>query len=278
MTRFPEPPRRGRSTGARRGDPRFPPAAVVGAAVVVTIVVIGLAVSSGGGSDQAVRQRPTSSTTRPTPTARRYPTAVPVPILPGPVAPVISKITTANRVMFFTIDDGLVRDPAAVEFIRANHIPVTLFVLPVPVQQDPLYFQSLTQAGASVQDHTVHHLPMNGLSSDRQVQEICGSIDFLQTTFGHRPWLFRPPFGNYNTATKYAVRQCGLQAIVTWQGTMNDGVLRLQHPGAIEAGDIILMHFRTDLRQNLEVLLRTAKAAGLIPAPLEQYLVAPGTP
>lgn len=199
-------------------------------------------------------------------------------ILPGPVAPVISRITTTNRVMFFTIDDGLVRDPAAVSYIRANHIPVTLFILPVPIQQDPAYFQALAQAGASVQDHTVHHLPMNGLSAGKQVDEICGSLDLIQNTFGHRPWLFRPPYGTYNSATRTAARQCGLQAVVTWQGTMNDGVLRLQHPGPMQPGDIILMHFRPDLRQNLEVLLRAAKQAGLIPAPLEQYLPAPPVP
>jgi peptidoglycan/xylan/chitin deacetylase (PgdA/CDA1 family) len=178
-------------------------------------------------------------------------------------------------VVFFTIDDGIVRDPAAIDFIRVNHIPVTLFLLPNPVQQDPGYFRSLVQLGATVQDHTVHHVSLKTLSSAVQVQEICGSLDLLQTTFGNRPWLFRPPYGDYNAATQTAVRQCGLQAIVTWQGTMNDGVLRLQHPGTLQPGDIILMHFRPDLRQNLEVLLNATRAAGLIPAPLEQYLPPP---
>ena len=52
---------------------------------------------------------------------------------------------------------------------------------------------------------------------------------------------------------------------------MNDGVLRTQG-GPLQAGDIILMHFRTDLRWNLEVALDAAQAAGLHPAALEQYL------
>jgi peptidoglycan-N-acetylglucosamine deacetylase len=104
----------------------------------VTVVVVGVAVLSGGGSSNTSGRSPTSSTVTTAPaSAQRYPVATPVPILPGPVAPVISKITTTNPVMFFTIDDGLVRDPAAVSYIRANHIPVTLFILPVPIQQDP---------------------------------------------------------------------------------------------------------------------------------------------
>ncbi len=52
---------------------------------------------------------------------------------------------------------------------------------------------------------------------------------------------------------------------------MNDGVLRTQG-GPLRAGDIILMHFRSDLRMNLEVALDAAQAAGLHPAALEQYL------
>lgn len=53
---------------------------------------------------------------------------------------------------------------------------------------------------------------------------------------------------------------------------MNDGVLRLQHPGPLEPGDIILMHFRTDLLQNLKNLSAAAYLTGMCIAPLEQYL------
>jgi hypothetical protein len=53
---------------------------------------------------------------------------------------------------------------------------------------------------------------------------------------------------------------------------MNDGRLDVQGGGPLQAGDIILMHFRPDLRGNLEVALKAARAAGLQPAALEQYL------
>jgi peptidoglycan/xylan/chitin deacetylase (PgdA/CDA1 family) len=249
--------------------------ALAGGAATVVVVVVAVVTLTGGGSDRSVAPSVTTTTISTVASAPHYPVAVPVTIPPGPVAPVLSKIPTTNPVVFFTIDDGLVRDPAAVDFIRVHHIPVTLFILPVPLQQDPAYFLTLAQVGASVQDHTVHHLLLPKLSAARQVAEVCGSVDLLHRTFGRRPWLFRPPYGEFNTSTKYAVRQCGLQAIVTWQGTMNDGVLRLQHPGPLQPGDIILMHFRPDLRRNLEVLLKAAKDAGLIAAPLEQYLTEP---
>jgi peptidoglycan/xylan/chitin deacetylase (PgdA/CDA1 family) len=188
------------------------------------------------------------------------------------VAPAISRIQTSNRVVFFTIDDGIVRDPAAVAYLSQARDPVTLFLIPGYANQNPGYFQAIQQIGATVQDHTVHHLDLTKLSYERQVQEICGPLDGFAATFGHRPWLLRPPYGSYNQLTLRAARACGIQAVIVWRGTMNDGVLRLQHPGPLQPGDIILMHFRADLLQNLKNLSFAAATAGLKAAPLEQYL------
>ena len=65
---------------------------------------------------------------------------------------------------------------------------------------------------------------------------------------------------------------CGIRAVVTWRATMNDGRLDVQGGGPLQHGDIMLMHFRPDLRQNLEVEFDAAQAAGPQPAPLEDYL------
>ena len=44
---------------------------------------------------------------------------------------------------------------------------------------------------------------------------------------------------------------------------MNGGRLDVLGGGLLQPGDILLMHFRPDLRQNLEVALDAARAAGL---------------
>ena len=261
----------GRPGGVRAARRRRTRALIVGATIAVfAAVAIGAVLALGGGGG--------GSSPRSSRHAARIPPLpgpTPVAIDPGPLAPVFSRIETPDKVMFFTIDDGLIRDPAVVDYIRSEHIPVTMFILPRYVDQDPAYFRGIQALGASIQDHTVNHRPMNVMSYSRQVGEICGALDPLQATFGQRAWLFRPPYGVYNSDTRRAVRACGLEAMVVWQGTMNDGVLRLQHPGPLQPGDIILMHFRTDLRRNLEVLLNAARAAGLHPAPLESYLSQP---
>ena len=106
-----------------------------------------------------------------------------------------------------------------------------------------------------------------------QHHEICDGRASLEHTFGSTLHLFRPPFGNYDQTTLRAVHDCGLKAAFHWSETVNNGVVAYQTANhRIEPGDIILMHFRPDLRQNLQVALDAARAAGLQPAPLEDYL------
>jgi peptidoglycan/xylan/chitin deacetylase (PgdA/CDA1 family) len=256
-------------------------AAVVVIAVVAvasTWVLVG-AVTSGGQTAQAARSHQrratTGSTTTSTSSTTMTTTTVhptPVAIQGGSVAPIISRVPTTNPVVFFTIDDGMVRDPAVVDFLRDHRIPVTTFVLPNYLHEDPAYFQAIHALGASVQDHTVSHADLRKLDAAAQQREMCGVLDEYATRFGARPWLFRPPGGFLNQSVPVVARQCGIRAVVTWRATMNDGRLDVQGGGSLQPGDIILMHFRTDLRGNLEVALNAAHAAGLQPAPLEQYL------
>jgi peptidoglycan/xylan/chitin deacetylase (PgdA/CDA1 family) len=186
---------------------------------------------------------------------------------------VLSRIPTSDPVVFFTIDDGIVQDPAVLDYLRAEHIPVTIFPVPAYVHQNPQYFQALHALGASVQDHTLTHPDLRRLTSAAQQHEVCGPLDDYTNLFGARPWLFRPPYGALPPSLPAIASSCGLRAIVTWQATVNDGVLRTQG-GPLQPGDIILMHFRTDLRHNLDVALHAAQTAGLHPAPLEDYLTA----
>ncbi|HYV60517.1 MAG TPA: polysaccharide deacetylase family protein, partial [Acidimicrobiia bacterium] len=255
-------------------------------AVVAVMVVAGAwgfagAFSSGGHAARATRSSrralstgsTTSSSTTTTTTPPTLP-PTPVAIQGGAVAPVISRVQTPNPVVFFTIDDGMVRDPAVVDFLREQHIPVTMFLLPNFLHEDPAYFEAIHALGASVQDHTISHGDLRQLSAAAQQREMCGVLNEYSLRFGARPWLFRPPGGFYNQSVPVVARRCGLRAVVTWRATMNDGRLDVQGGGPLQPGDIVLMHFRPDLRQNLEVALDAARAAGLQPASLEQYLTA----
>jgi peptidoglycan/xylan/chitin deacetylase (PgdA/CDA1 family) len=196
---------------------------------------------------------------------------VPVLLAPGPHAPILSRIDTTDPVVFLTIDDGLVQDPAVVEWLRTEQVPVTIFPTPPYVNQNPAFFESIHALGASVQDHTVNHKNLTTLPATEQAREICDVLPQFQARFGERPWMMRPPGGAVNSSVQYAARTCGLRAIVLWRATMNDGRLDTQG-GELQRGDIVLLHFRDDLLHNLEVGTAAAEAKGLRPARLEEYL------
>jgi peptidoglycan/xylan/chitin deacetylase (PgdA/CDA1 family) len=262
---------------------------VLAAAIVIAVVAVAGAwvlvgaITSGGRTAEAEKSPPrrattgstTTSTSSTTTTTTKTPTtlpATPVAIQGGSVAPIISRVPTTNPVVFFTIDDGMVRDPAVIDFLRDHHIPVTMFPVPAYVHQDPAYFDAIHALGASAQDHTLTHPDLRKLGGAALQKEVCGVLDDYAGRFGARPWLMRPPFGYLSQSVPVVGRQCGIRAVVTWRATMNDGRLDVQGGGPLQPGDIILMHFRTDLRGNLEVALNAAHAAGLQPAALEQYL------
>ena len=251
--------------------------AITAVGVASAWVLVG-AITSGGHTVQAARSQrrriATRSTTTSTSTTTTTTTIPPTPVAiqGGSVAPIISRVPTPNPVVFFTIDDGQVRDPAVIDFLRDHKIPVTIFLLPNFLHEDPAYFESIHALGASVQDHTISHADLRTLDSAAQQREICGVLNEYGLRFGAQPWLFRPPDGFFNQSVPIVARRCGIRAVVTWRATMNDGRLDVQGGGPLQPGDIILMHFRRDLRGNLEVALNAAQAAGLQPAALEQYL------
>ena len=45
------------------------------------------------------------------------------------IAPAVSRIDTTEKVIFLGIDDGLTRDPAVLDYLQANRIPFTAFLV-----------------------------------------------------------------------------------------------------------------------------------------------------
>ncbi len=240
----------------------------VACAVVATAAAVAIAPGGTGSTHIAVGglgADPTTTTTTP------LPPPTPVLLAPGPHAPILSRIDTTDPVVFLTIDDGLIQDQRVVRWLEKHDVPVTLFPTVPFVDQNPSYFESIHALGASVQDHTINHKNLTTLSATEQQREICNVLPVFAARFGQTPWMLRPPGGAVNSSVQYAARTCGIRAIVLWRATVNDGRLDTQG-GPLQRGDIVLMHFRDDLVQNLEVVLAAAKAQVLRTARLEDYL------
>ncbi len=201
------------------------------------------------------------------------PPAEPQNLAPGVNAPVLTRLHVDRPVVFVTIDDGWTRDARAARLLSDLHLPVTAFLIDAAAAEDPAYFRGLQAAGATIQDHTLSHPDLRRLSLARQEHELCGAADSLAARFGARPTLMRPPYGSYNLATQRASATCGLRAVVTWDVEVKYGQISFADARRnLLPGDIVLLHFRPELHNDLHVLLRQIRADQLTVARLEDYL------
>lgn len=196
--------------------------------------------------------------------------------------PVIRRITTTDKVVFLTIDDGWEHDPLLVDTIRRWRIPIMTFLTDQAAKGGYQYFWALKQAGSPIEDHTISHPNMPFLSYDAQRRQICQSADIIARQYGRRPRLFRPPFGSYNQWTLRAARDCGIKALLIWTAEFYNGTrssdgtydkfVRWDGGTGFRPGDIILMHFRPGVGRDFATMLGWIRQQGYRAAPLQDYL------
>jgi peptidoglycan/xylan/chitin deacetylase (PgdA/CDA1 family) len=203
------------------------------------------------------------------------PPAVPIAAPAGPLAPAYHRLPINDKVIFLGIDDGIVRDPQVLALLQQARIPITVFLTKPYGTADPAFWHAVQATGATIEDHTITHPFLTHLSPAGQRHEICDLLDSYQQMFGRRPTLFRPPYGDYNDSVRAIAASCGLRAVVMWSGSTNDGRVDFQAP-PIHPGDILLMHWRTDLLVNLQHVLALCHQQGYAIGRLEDYL-SPGT-
>ncbi|RFU87795.1 polysaccharide deacetylase family protein [Streptomyces triticagri] len=197
----------------------------------------------------------------------------------GGLPQVVDRVPTKDKVVFLTFDDGAERDPRFVRMVRELRLPVSMFLTDSVAGPGYAHFGRLRAVGATVQNHTLDHPYLPGLSYAGQRWEICGQQDKLQQRFGIRPTLFRPPYGEYNADTLRAAAECGIRSLVTWRASMQINDLRYAEGDGLRPGDIILAHFRgpdelhgTSLTEMTTRMLRHIQSQGYTVARLEDYL------
>ncbi|MFD8983568.1 polysaccharide deacetylase family protein [Streptomyces sp. NPDC059564] len=193
--------------------------------------------------------------------------------------PVFTTVPTEDKVVFLTIDDGAEKDPEFVRMMKELKIPYTAFLSDYLVRDNYPYFKGMQDAGVTLNNHTLNHRYMPGLSYEKQREEICGQQDTIQKQFGKRPELFRPPYGNYNQDTLRAAKSCGIKAVPLWNAEAF--VNRMDYrewDRDLHPGDIILTHFRgrEDWKGTMPDMIRhvmkTVTDKGYAVARLEDYL------
>ncbi|MFC9591657.1 polysaccharide deacetylase family protein [Streptomyces sp. NPDC056944] len=197
----------------------------------------------------------------------------------GPV-PVISEIPTREKIVFITIDDGAEKDPEFVRMMKDLKVPFTMFLTDAAIRADYPYFEPLIAQGHGLANHTLTHPNLRTLGPEAQRREICGQQTKLKARYGTTPRLFRPPYGNWNEATRAAAGECGVDAIVLWRESMQIKNMQYQRGDRkLHPGDIILAHFRgpselkgRTMTEMTATMLRRIQEQGFTVARLEDYV------
>ncbi|WP_329335732.1 polysaccharide deacetylase family protein [Streptomyces sp. NBC_00663] len=193
--------------------------------------------------------------------------------------PVFTTIPTEEKIVFLTIDDGADKDPAFLRMMSELKIPYTAFLSNFLIKEDYGYFKRMQDRGVVLNNHTLHHPYLPGLSYGRQKREICGMQDVIEKHYGRRPLLFRPPFGNYNQDTLVAAKACGVKYAPIWnEEVFVDHWEYREWDRKIHPGDIVLSHFRGrqewkgTMPDMIRRFLDKITAEGYAVARLEDYL------
>jgi peptidoglycan/xylan/chitin deacetylase (PgdA/CDA1 family) len=191
----------------------------------------------------------------------------------------------ANAVAL-TFDDGPTPyySPAIISYLEKTRTPATFFVLGQYAKAYPYLIQREAADGFTIGIHTWSHPDMRLLTPAQRAWQLAATAQQLHTDLGANfcLWLWRPPYGSYNSTIVAQAGKFGLTTIIwnddpfDWSqpGTMTivNRVLSQVHPGSI-----ILMHDgpggRAETLAALPYILAGLRQRGLTPVSLPQLLL-----
>ncbi|MDZ7577452.1 MAG: polysaccharide deacetylase family protein [Candidatus Nanopelagicales bacterium] len=239
-------------------------AAVLPAALVSTALVTTLAPPATGAPDAMTAGSAidvgTAGHTRPAqPTVTR-----------STRARLVSSVKTRQRVVFLTIDDGYLRDPALLRLLRRRDVPATAFPSVHAARNGWAYWRRFARE-QTIQNHTVSHPWLTRLSLGQQENQLCNANRAIRRHTTADPWMMRPPYGEYNATTMRAAATCGIKYVVMWSATLTSG-LNYQVGNRLRSGDIILAHFNPGVTGVVRRAINEIRRQGFRIARLEDYL------
>jgi peptidoglycan/xylan/chitin deacetylase (PgdA/CDA1 family) len=183
---------------------------------------------------------------------------------------VITRIHTTKPVVFITIEDGQEVTAAAASMLYG--IPHTNFVTGLMINRHRRFFHTDWARGATFGNHARSHVDLSKLSYLNQRREICSGRNIVSNFSGSQPILLRLPYWKYNANTIKAAKACNVSHIVFWNTWVDSTGIHRYATDNIQRGDIIRLHYTSNLASELKVLMTELDKLGLHTGYLEDYL------
>ncbi|MFI2206119.1 polysaccharide deacetylase family protein [Streptomyces sp. NPDC020192] len=166
----------------------------------------------------------------------------------GAAAPVVDCRVT--KCVALTFDDGPTQYTAAVlDTLERQHSVATFFLIGPHALQYRSDVLRQQRDGDAIGDHTVTHPYLTRLPPARIDYELTTAAEQIASVTGHRPTLFRPPFGAWNAKVRAAAGAEGL-SVVMWSVSSTDWKYHNAHLieqrvlARVRPGSIIVLHDR----------------------------------
>ena len=133
------------------------------------------------------------------------------------------KIPAAKRRVALTFDDGphATLTPKLLDFLRANRVHSTFFVLGSRAETYPDIVSRMAAEGHEVGNHTWKHKSLARQSSEAGKATLVQTADLVSALTGKPCRLVRPPFGHTNRRVRNLIHSLGWHHIM-WDADSRD--------------------------------------------------------
>lgn len=187
--------------------------------------------------------------------------------------------STAPRGYHLTFDDGPHprHTPVLLDWLKANNIRATFFVLGSNVQRYPELARRIVEEGHQIGNHSWSHANFGKLSDAKARSEIRRTHDLIVKTCGRAPTAFRPPYGILNLRQRTWIQQEFGYRVQLWDidtedwklGSTNAIAGRITQGLRTDRTNVILAHdIHPRILPVLKTLLPRLRADGFKALPL----------
>ncbi|HVN67789.1 MAG TPA: polysaccharide deacetylase family protein, partial [Candidatus Sulfotelmatobacter sp.] len=158
-----------------------------------------------------------------------------------------------------TFDDG--PHPAftmeILKVLKEQNVKATFFLVGNMAENYPELVKAEVIAGHSIGNHTYDHVSLTKVTTADAGAEIKACGDVLEAITGRRPYLFRPPGGDYDRNVALMAKGLGY-TLVLWSDSAGDWsgpdvrTIEKRLLGNLQGGTVVLLH--DGIKQTLDIL------------------------
>lgn len=161
----------------------------------------------------------------------------------------IYSVDTKDKLVSITFDAswGSSKTKKILDVLKSENVRATFFLTGIWIDKYPNLVKEISSYGHEVENHSNTHPHMSGLNEEQIKNEILSNEEKIIKLTDKKPFLFRPPFGDYNNRLIITAKSLGYYTIqwdvdsLDWKGlsseTIIDRVLT-----SVKSGSIILFH------------------------------------